>query len=165
MTEIYGHRWASAYSDNPAGSAGQTWAKGLAGISPGQLAAGIVACIARATDWPPSLPEFRRMCLGIPSVATVCTELGRQDGQFSAFARLVWQHIDAYRYRHAPADKAEKMVAEAHAAASEYLMRGGELPAEPAGEIEHQKREAKPASREQMLGHLADINKLLGGAA
>ena len=166
MTEIYGHRWASAFGDNPAGSAGQTWAKGLAGISPQQLAAGIGACIASAQPWPPTLPEFRQMCLGIPSLAAVRAELQRQGSQFSAFARLVWQQIDAYRFRHAPAEKADRLIAEAYAAASEHVMRGGELPAEPVAALEQaQGRKPVPATREQMLGHLAGINELLGGRA
>lgn len=166
MTEIYGHRWASSYGDDPASSAGQTWAKGLAGISPQQLAAGIAACIASAQPWPPTLPEFRQLCLGIPSLAAVRAELLRQGGQFSAFARLVWQHIDGYRLRHSPADKADRLIAEAYAAASEYVMRGGELPAEPVAAIEQAaERQPVPASREQMLGHLAGISELLGGAA
>lgn len=164
MTEIYGHRWASSYGDDPGSSAGQTWAKGLAGLTPVQLAAGLSACITSAEPWPPTLPEFRQMCLGIPSEAVVRAEL-RQGGNPSPFARLVWQHVDSYRYRHAAADKADRMLSEAYAAASEHVMRGGELPAEPVAAIEQEERKSVPATREQMLGHLAGISKLLGGAA
>ena len=163
MAEIYGHRWVSSYGDDPSGSTGQTWAKGLAGLTGQQLAAGIAACIASAMDWPPTLPEFRRMCLGIPSLAAVRMQL--QAGSPSPFARLVWQHIDSYRYRHAPADKADRMLAEAYAAASEHVMRGGELPAEPAAVLEQQERRPQPASRDQVRGHLASICQLLEGAA
>ena len=38
MAEIYGHRWTSSYGDSESGAA-RTWAKGLAGVSPAQLAA------------------------------------------------------------------------------------------------------------------------------
>ena len=40
MAEIYGHRWTSSYGDSESGAA-RTWAKGLAGVSPAQLAAGL----------------------------------------------------------------------------------------------------------------------------
>ena len=40
--------------------AGAAWRSGP------QLAAGLSACIASADPWPPTLPDFRARCLGIP---------------------------------------------------------------------------------------------------
>ena len=80
-------------------------------------------------DWPPSDTAFRAMCLGVPTLAAVRFELRGQ--QYSAFARLVWQHLDTYAFSRAETGKAERMVKEAYNLARVHVMRGGALPAEP----------------------------------
>ncbi|MFA4660196.1 hypothetical protein P2A10_17530, partial [Xanthomonas perforans] len=75
MAEIYGTRWTSGFGADPSTGAGSTWAKGLAGVTAQQLGAGLTACIAAADPWPPTLPEFRARCLGVPSLAQVSNEL------------------------------------------------------------------------------------------
>src|SRR5690606_24389157 len=70
MAEIYGHRFTSPFGDSESHAA-RTWAKGLAGVTPQQLANGLEACIVSADPWPPTLPEFRARCLAIPSFAAV----------------------------------------------------------------------------------------------
>lgn len=67
MGQIYGHRWFSAYgeyaqADGRATNTVETWRKGLAGITPEQVAAGLEACLAQGAEWPPTLPEFRKLC-------------------------------------------------------------------------------------------------------
>jgi len=79
MTEMYGHKWASVHGDKDSG----TWGKVLHDISGNQIAIGMQACASRTDDqaeWPPSAPEFRKMCLaggsnlGIPDVASAWRE-------------------------------------------------------------------------------------------
>lgn len=127
MAEIYGYRWTSAYGEDPSGGAAATWAKGLAGLTGEQLAAGLGSSIASADPWPPTLPEFRLRCLGVPSFAAVRNDTGRRDG----FTRLVWQYLDGHRYRTSSADKSDRLLREAYDQAREYVMRGGKLPEEP----------------------------------
>ena len=160
MAQIYGHKWTSAYTANPAGAAAATWSKGLSGLSGRQLADGLAACIATADPWPPTLPQFRMMCLGIPPFDAVRADAGQQDG----FTRLVWQYLDGHRYRLASAEKADKLLLAAYSRAKEFVMRGGELPATPVAEIEHQVREAVPATREQVAKHMDDIARELNVA-
>jgi len=58
MGRIYGHKWASiAESDDG------TWLKGLQGLTPEQLATGLTKCLTRTDTWPPTLIEFRNLCL------------------------------------------------------------------------------------------------------
>lgn len=64
MTEIFGSRWTSQYPR----AALDTWAKGLADMTRDQLARGVNACVAGALEWPPTLPEFRKLCLTIPGM-------------------------------------------------------------------------------------------------
>lgn len=79
MTEMYGHKWASVHGDKDSG----TWGKVLHDISGQQIAIGMQACATRTDDqaeWPPSAPEFRKMCLtggsnlGIPDVGQAWKE-------------------------------------------------------------------------------------------
>lgn len=152
MAEVYGTRWTSAYGDNPDTGAGPTWAKGLAGVEPRQLAAGLSASIASADPWPPTLPEFRARCLGIPPVASVRLDATKAE----PFTRLVWQFLDGYRYRQASADQADRLLREAYELAREHVMRGGALPEPAAAEIEHAPapKPEIPATREEREAHL-----------
>lgn len=161
MAEIYGVRWTSSYGDDPSKGAAQTWAKGLAGLSGDQLARGLSSCIASAEPWPPTLPEFRMHCVGIPPLAAVRADIGKQDG----FTRLVWQHLDGHRYRHASSDQADKLLREAYEQAKEFVMRGGDLPPPPAGEIEQEQKPNVPATKEQVARHFDDIAAILGGSS
>ncbi len=60
MTEIYGHKWTKAHGDNDKHG---TWLSGLGDVTPEQIAKGFRTCLTRTDAWPPSLPEFRAMCL------------------------------------------------------------------------------------------------------
>lgn len=158
MAEIYGFKWSSAYGENPNVGAAVTWAKGLAGLSGRQLADGLAACIASAEPWPPTLPQFRMMCLGIPPFDAVRADTGKQDG----FTRLVWQYLDGHRYRMASTDKADRLLLAAYNRAKEAAMRGTELPPEPEAQITHEQAKAMPATRDQVARHMDDIARELG---
>lgn len=158
MAAIYGHRWTSSYGDDPAGMVGDTWAAGLVGLTGAQLAKGLEACIASSDPWPPSLPDFRARCVGIPALASVRLDTGKSD----PFTRLVWQHLDGYRYKQAPSDQSDRLLREAYELAREHVMRGGELP-EVAGEIASEKREPMPASPERAAEAIDEIKRALSG--
>lgn len=79
MTDMYGHKWVSVHGEKDSG----TWGKVLHDISGAQIAIGMQACATRTDDqaeWPPSAPEFRKMCLsggsnlGIPDVTAAWRE-------------------------------------------------------------------------------------------
>ena len=162
MAEIYGHRWTSAYGDDAGGSAGQTWAKGLGGVSPAMLAFGLGAVLGQADEWPPTLPRFRALCFGIPAFAQVRAEINARGTRRSPFAVLVWSNLDAQRYRMADADKADRLLREAYDLASEHVTRGGPLP-EPREEIAPPEPELRtPASAETAEQSIAEIRAQLG---
>lgn len=62
MTEMYGHRWTASFGVSA--DQGHAWAAALGGLSGTQIASGLAALAARGDDWPPSAPEFRRLCEG-----------------------------------------------------------------------------------------------------
>lgn len=159
MSDIYGHRWTSAYGTDPAAGAGSTWALGLSGLSPQQVGEGVQACIASSEPWPPTLPEFRAMCLGIPSFAFVRTDNGPVRSLFTA---LVWQYLDGYAYRQASLERADRMLREAYELAREHVMRGGDLPEQPVALVGQEKREVKPAAPEVAQAAIAEAKELLG---
>jgi len=157
MADVYGHRWVSSYGADPQKGAGQTWAKGLAGLTGHQLAAGIESCITSAESWPPTLPEFRALCLGIPPLAAV--RLDRE--KVTPFTRLVWQHLDGYRMKQVSADQADRMLRDAYELAREHVMRGGALP-EPSKAIAHEEREIHPLPPEEAAKRIEAIKAELG---
>jgi hypothetical protein len=127
---MYGHKWASSFDDAD-GLASDTWAKGLIGTTPKQLAHGLEACITRNDEWPPTLPEFRAMCLNVPSLAAVKAEFLNPQADRSRFGLLVWRTIDAHAFRHADQFSANRLLTEAYEVAREQIMRGEPLPEHP----------------------------------
>lgn len=163
MAARYGHAWASQYGEEPNGLAGRAWSDDLHGLTRTQLDTGIAACSREAKDFPPNPGQFRAMCLGIPSFGEVNRELLTvEHRERTAFARLVWQHVDGYQHRHASAKDAERMRRDAYEAASRFVLDGGQLPGPVAGELEHQhapKPVGIPQTRE---GRVQRMQELLG---
>lgn len=67
MAEVYGHKWTSQYgevSDDSGhlSSAARTWAQGLAQLSLEEISIGFSRMVESGDEWPPSLPEFRKLC-------------------------------------------------------------------------------------------------------
>lgn len=94
MTEMYGHRWTASFGVSADQS--HAWAATLAGLSGAQIASGLAALVERGDDWPPSAPDFRKLCegaspeaLGLPSVAAAFREACR-NAHPAAAAR--WSH-------------------------------------------------------------------------
>lgn len=177
MTAMFGHIWASAYGVAPTDDAGDltlagdTWARALAGMTSAQLGAGLNACLVAGLEFAPSAPRFRAMCLGIPSLGAVRAELRPGAGQGpqnahaapSPFARAIWCQLDAFRYRQASADQADKLLRDAYEVICERTMRGVPLPDPPAAGIEQEALKPTPATEEQARRQMANIQELLHG--
>jgi hypothetical protein len=168
FAELYGHKWTSSYGDNPDAGAAVTWGKVLGDITAQQLADGLSACAKSADPWPPTLPQFRGMCLSVPELHDVRRELVAQLSHGgpapTGFARLVSQNLDYHRWRFCDADKADRLLREAYLAARDHVMRGGSLPEPPAGAIAHEEpAPAKPASPEVAAEALRKLQDVLAG--
>lgn len=59
MVEIYGHKFTSAFGDEP----NESWTRAVGSIRPEQIAFGLNRLQHRDDPWPPNAVEFRRMCL------------------------------------------------------------------------------------------------------
>lgn len=119
---------------------------------------GLKACLASSDPWPPTLPEFRSRCLGIPSLQEVKLEI--HSGQRSPFTIMVWQQIDGYLFKQSSADKSDRMLRDAYELAREMVMRGQPLPEVPEAAIAHAEPEFKPASKESAEAALAELGSL-----
>jgi hypothetical protein len=163
MAEPFGHRWTSSFGVDASKGAGTTWAKGLAGLTLDQIAGGIETAIIDSEDgWPPTLSQFRAMCLGIPSWSQLrSTHRDTRD----PFAVLVWQHIDGHRYRLADAERAERMLRDAYEVARKHVMRGGALPKIEAELPAPEEPERTPASAEVVTLHMSQIRERLFGSS
>ncbi len=70
MAKIYGHKWVSSYGETDDGS----WLSGLHDVTPAQVSVGLEHCRTSAEPWPPSLPEFRAMCLPMKRLTAAHSE-------------------------------------------------------------------------------------------
>lgn len=157
MIDIFGNGWVSQWGDDPDSPTGAVWAKGLAGMRAEDIRTGVSACVTAGGKWPPTLPEFRARCLRIPSFAEFKLDVDKA----MPFSRLVWQYLDAYAYRQASADRAERMLREAHEVASQHRMLGYTLPAEPAGLLTVPAGPV-PSNPEHARRCIEELRKLLG---
>ncbi len=63
MARIYGHKWTSINETDDG-----TWLTGLSDVEPDQVAHGLSILVTDHHDWPPTLPEFRDLCIGYKHV-------------------------------------------------------------------------------------------------
>jgi len=69
MVHIYGHKWISSHGESALdggqlSDTAKTWGSALRDITGEQLAEGLRRCVDSSESWPPSLPEFKKMCVG-----------------------------------------------------------------------------------------------------
>lgn len=162
MLSMFGHTWSSAYGTQPEGMISDTWAAALGGLSTDQLAAGLNACVAEGNEFPPNAPRFRCMCLGVPPFAQVKLEIHAPQAERSPFTRLVWSFVNGYAYRHAPMDKAERLLHEAYELAKESRMRGAPLPAS-SPLVEEEKPIRRGATESHVRKCFDEIDAMLQG--
>ena len=67
MGSMYGHRWTSSFGDSV--DPDRVWAATLAGLNEAQVRYGMRQCVAQGHEWPPSAPEFRKLCTGTSDVS------------------------------------------------------------------------------------------------
>jgi len=119
MARIYGHRWTTHFGASDDG----TWLAGLQHLTADQLATGMRAVIARGDAWPPSLPEFRLICLGLPRRdRAVADALAGED---TLLARRMRAEVGQWDMDHLYASDLRVRLAQAYDTAVERLMAPG----------------------------------------
>lgn len=60
MAAMYGAKYVQLWGGVPEEAMAELWSEELAGFTGDEISAGLAAC--RSRDWPPTLPEFLKMC-------------------------------------------------------------------------------------------------------
>lgn len=121
MTEIYGHRWTKPHGMLDTHN---TWLKGLVGFTPRMIAHGLEACVVRSDAYPPSLPEFRALCLGLPNRdETVYIAVRQIHNHDNRVANMIRNIIGAHDMDNMTYDKLEKRAKDVYPEAVERLTR------------------------------------------
>lgn len=112
---------AAVTADGKLTEAALTWLFGLKGLSVEQLGVGFNALVLDGIGWPPSLPEFRRLCLqreDVPCLSEVVRMLVCVRSRTGTLAYR-YQHplvlalsclVDGYALRTAKTAEAERLV-------------------------------------------------------
>lgn len=132
MSRIYGHRWTSGFTEADDG----TWLTGLRDLLPEELAAGLRACIHREDDWPPTLPEFRRLCLGQEEKALAVERALR--GPESELAWRMRRLVGSWDMRHKPERELRSQLASVYEdAVAEHMDERVRMPLEERKALAH----------------------------
>lgn len=107
MARMYGHKFISNFGTADDG----TWLMALSGLQRSDLTRGLTALLSHADDWPPSVPRFKRMCLGVT------------DNHIEERAIKLAKNGDSYSFDRLPEDKAHSRVKRKMNQAAEDLMQ------------------------------------------
>ncbi|MGZ4968013.1 MAG: hypothetical protein ACXV8O_01230 [Methylobacter sp.] len=174
MLSIYGHKWSShlGVADDGTGAltdAAKTWQKGLAGITVEQIKHGFDVLIFKNHDWPPSLPEFRKLCLSkntdnaptLDDVVSILVMVPTRQGSVAtrykhplALAVSLHDGVDMFALRTAKFPDAKRMVKTAY----EQCLKTGWV-----NWTEDDLKE--PDSKQKALGHDKPRDKSVGVSA
>lgn len=131
MSEIYGHRWVSSFGAAPS----DTWARGLAGFTGEKLARGLNACMASCDPWPPTLTQFRDLCLTIPGQPSnedawqeALAVARRWKSPADCSSRVVWHALSQIGdFTHLDEEVLRKRFKHNYAQAKAQFAQGGDL--------------------------------------
>jgi hypothetical protein len=163
MSGIYGHKWVAQYGNEPDGISARVWNDGLDGLTLPQIANAVryYKNTSVTAVWPPSLPEFRSVALGVPTLAKVKHDL--RTGTATPFIKILWRFIDGYRWKQASYEAADRMAAEAYELAVACLTGGEPMPDELQAALsqdkEAQDRAEKEAYDRQHFNRLKDLEE------
>ncbi len=146
MSRIYGHKWTSAYGDEPL----DEWQSVLVGINGEMMAKGFGLMINSFQSWPPCAVDFRALCLPAPSDYGLTSE----DKAFQMAVGNVTEKTpevvytlrqmgsEAYKLKRSDDEQeAKRRWSKWYAETVEYVMAGGELP-EPEKQLEELRQPA-----------------------
>lgn len=164
MTEVFGYRWASAYGTTDQSG---TWGKGLAGLTAEDIGRGVRRVIELGMDWPPSLPEFRKLCepdendLGLPTMelayrAASCRDWSLHPAVYHA-AKIVGQ----WELEQKPEHITRPLFAKAWETVVKRIRSGEQLEGPIDAPRIERSREARSASGR---AHMANIQRILKGS-
>lgn len=128
MASIYGYKWTThlgvaSDAEGRLTESAKTWQKGLVGLTMDNLKAGFDALVLQNISWPPSLPEFRKLCLAksganapsLDEVVSILAMASSRPGSLVAryrhpLALAISARVDVFGIRTAKTVDARRMV-------------------------------------------------------
>jgi len=176
MVFIFGHRWSSQYGAEVADASGtltacaDTWGRALAGIPPARIGT-VLAELSRSTKttgqdvgWPPSLPEFYRLCTddggAAPDPGTAYQLALRGDYTHDA-VRLAAAAVGSYDLRTLPERVTRPVFLHHYGQLLDRLRRGEPLPQRQPRALQS-RTTAAPSTPEVRQREMEKIRRVLG---
>jgi hypothetical protein len=91
MTRLFGHKWTSQFGDQV--DPGNVWAASLKGLSSEQVKHGLNCLVLQGAEWPPSAPEFRKLCTGDDEVSWEHKRIERAEDEWKGM-RAQWSRLE-----------------------------------------------------------------------
>jgi hypothetical protein len=148
MSGVYGHKWVAQYGNQPDAISARVWNDGLDGLTLAQIATAVryYKNQSVADAWPPSLPEFRGVALGVPTLAKAKHDL--RTGNATPFSKVMFRFLDGYVFKQASYKDADRMAAEAYELAVACVTGGEPMPDELQAAISQDKEAQDRAEKE-----------------
>lgn len=126
MEHLYGPKWASCYGKpvNPDGTltlAAKQWAHDLSGFSDAQIMAAMRRMESEFKAWPPTVPEFKSLCLDLPTLEQV---LDRRN-DYGAVCAEIRRGMDWFTLDAMPTREMLKLAERKYALAITSVCRSG----------------------------------------
>jgi hypothetical protein len=107
MTEMYGHKWTSQFGDEI--DPNNVWAASLKGVTKDQVKHGLNCLVLQGAEWPPSAPEFRKLCTGADEVSWEHKRIERAEDEWRGI-KAEWRLTDMTKKQRAKRAGAEALA-------------------------------------------------------
>lgn len=166
LAAIYGHKFTSMYPTEEAIAVAKAeWAEGLAGLSDFQLNQGFQRC-RMLSDWNPNIPEFLRFATNLPGVELVTQRVLKKQIH-DPITRRLCSLIGNYDLKHKSDKQLRDQIKEIYSEVYESALHeviGLNKNWEPPVQIERQKKEDKPRTKEAGITAIGDAREILTGS-
>lgn len=107
MKHLFGHKWSATYSENATDQTGkitpaaQHWLYDLRDFTPEQVSQGLSKVEQQAGEWPPSPMEFKKLCMGVPTIDEVLDRKNDYGPICGAIrSKMDWWNLDGMPTKH-----------------------------------------------------------------
>lgn len=115
MREMYGSKWTSQFVDIDQHN---VWINTLNGINMIAIKQALEHCLTSYPDWPPTLPQFRFLCLGFPTKSEATRLIHKppndNDGLVDNFIRAMRHRIGEWNINNLPLRELGPLVNDAY---------------------------------------------------
>lgn len=133
MQAIYPYRWVGQFNSTEAEAVAKgEWQAILQELTAKQIERGLTQCRKAGGDFPPSIPQFRKMCFLTPQEIGILNEMeayhqfARRDYS-NAVVAMVSRHVDLHNFYLYSETKAKRVFIENYRACVEIYLRDEQI--------------------------------------